>query len=103
MPQVILECQATAADAPCGCCGRQVQATAGARLILADTEAPICPDCARLHAPSLAALVNLADAADRVGRMGRHSVFPPLTALLDLASAAERYTSAARPPEGEPP
>ncbi len=44
-----------------------------------------------MHAPSLAALVNLADAATRIGRIGRHSVFPPLTALLDLASAAEKY------------
>jgi hypothetical protein len=99
MPEVILECRDTAAEAPCGYCGQQVQAPAGARLILADTEAPICADCARQHAPSLAALVSLADAADRIGRIGRHSVFPPLTALLDLASAAEKYTSATRPPD----
>ena len=31
---------------------------------------------------------------DRVGRIGRHTVCPPLTALLDLARAAENYTSA---------
>ena len=39
----------------------------------------------------MAALVNLAEAATRIGRINRHSVFPPLTALLDLANAAEKY------------
>ena len=48
-------------------------------------------------APSLAALVHLADAATRIGRIGRHSVFPPLTALLDLANAAEKYAHTAGP------
>ena len=41
----------------------------------------------------LAALVQLADEADRVGRIGRHTVFPPYTALLDLARAADRYAT----------
>ena len=54
----------------------------------------MCAACGRKHAPDLAALVNLASAAERVGRMERNSVFPPLTALLDLASAAERYSTA---------
>jgi len=62
-------------------------------LFLADSDDPVCPTCGRKHAPELAALLNLASAAERIGRMGRSSVFPPLTALLDLASAAERYTS----------
>jgi hypothetical protein len=65
---------------------------------VAGTTDPVCQNCGRKHAPSLAALVGLADAAERVGRMGRHTVFPPLTALLDLASAAEKYASAALNP-----
>jgi len=40
----------------------------------------------------LAALVTLADAAERITRIGRHTVFPPLSALLELARAAENYT-----------
>jgi hypothetical protein len=100
MPQVILACNpATVNDEACGCCGGPVNAPVGARLILAETAAPVCTNCARPHAPSLAALVHLADAATRVGRIGRHSVFPPLTALLDLASAAEQYAAAASPDE----
>jgi len=42
----------------------------------------------------LAALAHLAEAAMRIGRIHRHSVFPPLTALLDLANAAEKYAQA---------
>jgi hypothetical protein len=68
---------------------------------VAGTTDPVCQDCGRKHAPSLAALVGLANAAERVGRMGRHTVFPPLTALLDLASAAEKYATAAVKPPGE--
>jgi aryl-alcohol dehydrogenase-like predicted oxidoreductase len=53
---------------------------------------------ARKGAPSLAALVKLADAAERVGRIGRHTVFPPMTALLELARAAENYAQAMAAP-----
>ena len=63
--------------------------------------AAICAECGRRHAPALAALVGLADAAARVSRMGRHSVFPPLTGLLDLASAAEKYAASAPPRQRE--
>jgi hypothetical protein len=45
-----------------------------------------------MHAPSLAALLDLATTADRVGRIGRHTVSPPLAALLELARAAENYS-----------
>jgi hypothetical protein len=46
----------------------------------------------------LAALMSLADAAERVGRIGRHMVVPPMTALLDLARAAEHYVHLAPAP-----
>ena len=42
--------------------------------------------------------MGLADAAERVGRIGRHTVVPPMTALLELARAAENYAHAAPPP-----
>jgi hypothetical protein len=70
----------------------------GNQLVLVETGAPICADCGRKHAPSLDALVQLASTAERVTKIGRHNVFPPLTALLDLASAAEKYSSAAKEP-----
>jgi hypothetical protein len=56
---------------------------------------PVCPECGKRHAPSLAALVELASEAERVGKIGRHTVFPPYTALLDLARAADQFTAAA--------
>jgi hypothetical protein len=92
MTQLLLQCKAEATNEPCGLCGQPATTAAGTQLVLACTTAPVCQDCGRIHAPSLAALVNLADAATRIGRIRRHSVFPPLTALLDLANAAENYT-----------
>ena len=53
----------------------------------------VCDDCGRKHAPSLSALVDLAKVAERVGRIGRHTLVPPMTALLDLARAAENYST----------
>ena len=66
--------------------------------LAADGSGPVCRDCARKAAPSLAALMGLADAAERVGRIGRHTVVPPMTALLELARAAENYAHTAPPP-----
>lgn len=92
--QFLLEHRAEVKNEPCGLCGQAVTAPAGTQLVLNNNSAPICPDCGRKHAPSLAALTSLAEAATRMGRINRHSVFPPLTALLDLANAAEKYVQA---------
>jgi hypothetical protein len=73
----------------------------GTQLVLADTQEPVCQECGRHHAPALAALLDLAIEAERVGRIGRHTVFPPYTALLDLARAADDYTSSAGLPQRE--
>ncbi len=35
--------------------------------------------------------MDLAYIAERVGRIGQHTLVPPMTALLDLARAAEEY------------
>lgn len=95
--QFLLEYRAEIKDEPCGLCGQAVTAPAGTQLLLAASSDPVCPDCGRKHAPSLAALANLAEAAARIGRINRHSVFPPLTALLDLANAAEKYVQTTSP------
>jgi len=42
------------------------------------------------------ALLDLARAAQRVARIHRHTIVPPLHALLDLARAAENYTHSAQ-------
>ncbi len=91
MTQLLLQCKAEATNDPCGLCGQPATAAPGTQLVVAATAVPVCQECCRKHAPPLAALVNLADAATRIGRMGRQSVFPSFTALLDLASAAEKY------------
>lgn len=95
MSTVVLRCTSAITSDPCGLCGRPTRCAAGTQLALAEGTGPVCADCARKQAPSLAALVHLARAAERVGRMGRHTVFPSMTALLELARAAENYVQAA--------
>ena len=43
---------------------------------------------------ALLALLELAQVAEQVGRIGRHTLVPPLNALLDLNRAAEQYLEA---------
>lgn len=80
----------------CGVCGRPTAFPAGANLTADGTDV-VCTRCGRERAPALAALVQLARVAERVGRMERHTLTPPLTALLDLARAAEDYARAVVP------
>src|SRR3954465_5334777 len=100
MTELVLQCSPTATNAPCVICDRPTAAPAGTRLCRADRAGPVCPERGRRPAPARAARVSLASAAERVGRIGRHTVFPPLTALLDLARAAENYSASA--PAGPP-
>jgi hypothetical protein len=79
----------------CGLCGGQATAAGGPRLVMADRVGAVCRQCGRKHAPSLVALLDLAQVAERVGRIGQHTLVPPLDALLDLARAAEDYTHSA--------
>jgi hypothetical protein len=101
MTMVSVQCKPTATTAPCGICGQPTSAPAGTQLVVADTQQPVCLDCGRRHSPSLVALVQLANEAERVGRIGRHTVFPPYTALLDLARAATEYSATVPPPPRE--
>jgi hypothetical protein len=98
MMQFMLQCKTEASNEACGLCHEPVSVPAGTRLALAGTSEPVCPACARKHAPEAAALLALGDAATRVSKIGRHSVFPPLTSLLDLASAAEQYSTLVQQP-----
>jgi hypothetical protein len=88
--------QGNAADA-CGLCGRATAEAAGPRLCLAGTWDAVCRDCGARHAPSLVALLDLARVAEHVGRIGRHTLTPPMEAMLHLVRAAESYTQTAGP------
>jgi hypothetical protein len=76
----------------CALCNEKTERAEGAQLSLGDGSNTICRRCGVKHAPSLVALLDLATTADRVGRIGRHTISPPLSALLELARAAEDYT-----------
>ena len=92
MARLTIKLNPDAGSEPCGLCGGTIPEAPGPRLCLADQPAVVCRRCGRQHAPSLAALLDLAQVAERVGRMHRHILVPPLGALLDLARAAEDYT-----------
>jgi hypothetical protein len=90
MAILTIQCQPCTATT-CALCGKVTKASTGPRLFLDDTGEVVCRDCGRRHAPDLTALLDLAAVAERVGRIGRHTIVPPMAALLDLARAAEQY------------
>ncbi len=55
---------------------------------------PICRECAKVEAPELLALLDLALLADKVGRNNRHLLTPPMEAMLELTRAAETFACA---------
>lgn len=84
-PHPVMDC--------CPLCGQQTTIPAGTQLVLATTQQAVCPPCGKHHDPALAALVQLADEAERIGKIGRHTVVPPYTALLELAQAADNFAA----------
>lgn len=97
MIQLLVRYSPTAVHDACPLCGQGVSQPAGPQLVLAGTDRPVCYPCGKRHDPPLAALVQLADEAQRVGKIGRHTVVPPYTALLDLAQAADNFATKAPP------
>jgi hypothetical protein len=55
---------------PCAICGARTDPT-GIDLFLADTWELVCIECGRKHAPELAALLDLASAADSFAAMAK--------------------------------
>jgi hypothetical protein len=77
----------------CPVCGREhAPNTQGPGLFLETHGSPLCRTCGKKLAPAMAALLDLAVTAERVGRCSRHMLTPPLESLLDLARAAEKYS-----------
>ena len=93
MTQLLVRFSPSPVSDCCALCGEQTTVPAGTQIVLADTQQPVCQGCGRRHDPALAALVQLADEAERVGRIGRHTVVPPYTALLELAQAADNFAA----------
>jgi hypothetical protein len=98
MTQLLVRYSPADAHDACPLCGQETALAAGPQLVVADSGRPVCGACGRRHDPPLAALVQLADEARRVGRIGRHTVVPPYTALLELAQAADNFAAASTGP-----
>jgi hypothetical protein len=79
-------------ETTCGLCGTRTPPTPGPCLARADGPSVVCRECGKKHAPGLVALLDLARVAERAGRVGRHTVVPPMTVMMDLVQAAEAYT-----------
>ena len=92
MADLTIQLNPGACSDTCGLCGHKAIQAAGPRLCLGEGPDTVCRDCARQHAPALVALLDLARVAERVGRVGRHTLSPPLEAMLRLMGAAESYT-----------
>jgi hypothetical protein len=92
MTDLVIQYNHSATPDCCDLCGRQTISGKGPRLFRADNGNTVCRNCGAKHAPSLTALLDLACTAERVGRIGYHTLVPPLSALLDLARAAEDYS-----------
>jgi hypothetical protein len=80
----------------CPMCEQAHQGQKGLGLFAEDQEQPMCRTCGKKHAPTMVALLDLAQTAERVGRGCRHLLTPPMESLLDLARAAENYSCTAQ-------
>lgn len=80
------------ANRPCALCGEAALYRQGPRLCLENPSDAVCRTCGKRHAPHLAGLLDLAQVAEKVGRLIRPLLTPPMEALLDLARAAENYS-----------
>jgi hypothetical protein len=91
MTPLVLQHNVEPFEGTCALCNKSIVLDPGLQLCRPDRKRPVCSACGRRAAPALTALQQLADAADRVGRMHSYTVMPPLTALLELARAAESF------------
>jgi hypothetical protein len=78
----------------CPLCEQLQQGVRGLVLYDGDQRQPLCRPCGKKVAPTMVALLELAQTAERVGRSCRHLLTPPMESLLDLARAAENYCCA---------
>lgn len=97
MADLFIQMNRVGRNSLCALCGKRISVNEGPQLVMADSLDVVCSECGKRHAPALLGLIQLAGVANRVGRIGRHTVFPPLASLLDLARAAEDYLHAAPP------
>jgi len=91
MNQLAIRHADCANDAVCAVCGDFTAMPPGPCLCLGDDA--VCRNCGKRIAPHLLALLDLGNAAERVGRTCRYVLVPPMESLLDLARAAENYSS----------
>lgn len=92
MPKFVIQFGDSVTTESCGICQQLVAVPIGPRLHDLEQSTPVCRDCAKKNAPQLAALIELSQIAERVGRVCAHCQFGvPMETHLELARASERY------------
>jgi hypothetical protein len=84
-----------AGQTSCPKCGQGYLGRSGLGLFAENHDHPVCRSCGKKGAPTMVALLDLAQTAERVGKSCRRLLTPPMESLLDLAHAAEAYSHTA--------
>lgn len=58
-PQLVIKMNNTAANDPCGICGKRTDPNIGPDIFIDGTQKPVCAECAAEHAPVLYSMVAL--------------------------------------------
>jgi hypothetical protein len=95
MGSLVLHFRTESTQEPCQRCGQLATLGAGACVLDSSSLQPVCSGCTQREAPALAALLDLAREAERVGRISHHNhhrrLWVPMEALLALTRVAEKY------------
>lgn len=87
MTTIVIKIASDNRQVHCGLCARKYARAKGPELFLANSGRGVCHTCGKNHAPKLAALIDLARAAELIGPLSC------LTRWLPLAQAAHHYFS----------
>jgi hypothetical protein len=92
MAEFVLLLAEAGGPSSCGLCGEEMFLKPGPGLYVSDSRVAVCRRCGRTRAPVLSTLLDLAEAAEQVGRVAAHSRrWVPFELLLEITWASEQY------------
>lgn len=92
MSKLVLQFSGKPREGPCALCGTPTVQDLGPQLSTRGKLAIVCAACGHKHVPGLCAVLELTQAAARVGKISLHARFRvPLAVLMELSRAAGIY------------